>query len=48
MILVLGCTELRLFDILALERWQTQLFEVVVQKDLRRVSHAAVPPIRLM
>ena len=48
MIFVLSSTELRLFGIFPLEGWQAQFFEMVLRKDLRRFSHAAVLPIRLM
>lgn len=37
MVFVLCSTKLRLFGILTLERWQAQLFEVVMQQDLRGV-----------
>lgn len=34
-VFVLCSSELRLFGIRALERWQSQLFEMVQQKNLR-------------
>jgi hypothetical protein len=47
-ILILGSAELRLFGIFPLERWQAQLFEMVLQKDLRCLSHTVAPSIKLM
>jgi hypothetical protein len=47
MVLVLRRTLLGQFVILVLECRQAQLFEVVLQKDLRGVGHAGTCDIRL-